>query len=306
MPFVYSPRYYADIGLHVFPIIKYRKVYEKLVNELALEASDFLASEPATREELLLVHTAEYLDDLKKCAWTNRTAYSELPISKEIVELFMLATGGTILASRAALTHGWAVHLSGGFHHAFAGKAEGFCYLNDLAVAAKVVQEEGLAKRIAIIDCDLHQGNGTAVIFQGDKSVFTFSIHQRDLYPVKEKSDWDIHLPVGVSDTEYMNHLQLAIPKILDDFKPDQVLYQAGADPYKEDQLGNLALTIQGLQQRDTFVFSECKKRALPIAATLGGGYAYNTDDTVQIHFNTCKATLEVFGLNESDYSKTN
>lgn len=297
MPFVYSPRYYADIGLHVFPIIKYRKVYEKVVKELGLAPSEFLNPEPAKWEELRLVHTAQYLDDLKNCAWTNRTADSELPISKEIVELFTLATGGTILASRAALAHGWAVHLSGGFHHAFADKAEGFCYLNDLAVAAKVVLKEGLAKRVAIIDCDLHQGNGTAVIFQDDESVFTFSIHQRDLYPVKEKSDWDIHLPVGVSDEEYMNHLHLVIPKILDDFQPELVLYQAGADPYQEDQLGNLALTIEGLARRDRFVFEECKKRALPIAVTLGGGYAYNTEDTVKIHFNTCKTAWEVFGF---------
>jgi acetoin utilization deacetylase AcuC-like enzyme len=295
MPFIYSPDYYADIGIHVFPIIKYRKVYEKLMREAGLQARDFLRPPPATREELLLVHTPQYLSDLETCSWTHRTMASELPISKEIVQMFRLATGGTILAARTAAASAWAVHLSGGFHHAFADKAEGFCYLNDLAVAAKVLQKERLAKKIAIIDCDLHQGNGTAVIFQNDKSVFTFSIHQRDLYPIKEESDLDIHLPVGVSDEEYMSHLEFAIPKILNEFQPDLVLYQAGADPYQDDQLGNLRLTIAGLKRRDEYVFSECKQRGIPVAATLGGGYAFHTEDTVQIHFNTGIAAMRVF-----------
>lgn len=295
MPFIYSPDYYADIGIHVFPIVKYREVYDKLHRELKLAASDFLAPQPAAPDELLLVHTREYLRDLQTCARTSRTASSELPISKEIVQMFKLAAGGTILTARTAAAHGWAVHLNGGFHHAFADKAEGFCYLNDLAVAAKVMQKDGLAKKIAIIDCDLHQGNGTAVIFKGDDRVFTFSIHQRDLYPIKEESNLDIHLPVGVSDEEYMSHLEFAIPKILNEFQPDLALYQAGADPYQQDQLGSLRLTIDGLKQRDKFVFAECKKRGVRVATTLGGGYAFNTEDTVQIHFNTCKAALETF-----------
>ncbi|MFQ5675655.1 MAG: histone deacetylase, partial [bacterium] len=206
-----------------------------------------------------------------------------------------LAAGGTILAAKEALEGGWAMHLSGGFHHAFADKAEGFCYLNDLAIAARVVQKDGLAEKVAIVDCDLHQGNGTAVIFQGDESVFTFSMHQRDLYPVKQKSDLDIHLPMRVSDEEYLRHLQQHIPRIFADFKPDLVLYQAGADPYEHDQLGNLSLTIPGLKRRDRFIFAECKRHNIPVAATLGGGYAYRTDDTVTIHCNTCKALLEIF-----------
>ncbi|MFQ5864591.1 MAG: histone deacetylase [bacterium] len=295
MPFIYSDRYFADIGFHVFPVIKYRLVYQKLVNEAGLTAEQFIAPKPATHDELRLVHTSEYLEDLTTCAWTPRTSYSELPISKEIIDLFVLAAGGTILACREALNHGWAVHLSGGFHHAFADKAEGFCYLNDLAVGVRVTQKQGLVHKVAIIDCDLHQGNGTAVIFQGDETVYTFSIHQRDLYPIKEKSDLDIHLPIGVSDKEYMSYLKQTIPNILSEFKPELVLYQAGADPYKEDQLGSLGLTIEGLQKRDEFIFEECKKRDIPIAVTLGGGYAFNTDDTVQIHFNTCRLAPEVF-----------
>jgi len=295
MAFIYSNRYYADIGFHVFPIIKYQRVFEKLVKEAGLPDSNFFEPAPATEPELLLVHTPEYLQDLADCSWTERTSYSELPISKQIIDVFKLAAGGTVLACREALKKGWAVHLNGGFHHAFADKAEGFCYVNDLAVACKVIQEEGVVEKVAIIDCDLHQGNGTAVIFQGDDSVFTFSIHQRDLYPVKQKSDLDIHLPIDTTDAAYLDHLQSSIPNILSEFNPDLVLYQAGADPYKNDQLGNLSLTIDGLKQRDKFLFEECKNRNIPVAVTLGGGYAVNTEDTVQIHFNTCESALEIF-----------
>lgn len=294
MHFVYSPKYHADIGEHVFPIVKYRKVYERLVHEAGVPPEQFLTPEPATREELLLVHTPAYLDDLAYERWTHRTNASELPLTREIVQMSILACGGTILATRQAVKTGWAVHLSGGFHHAFADRAEGFCYINDLAVATRVVQKQGLVQRVAIIDCDLHQGNGTAVIFQGDDSVFTFSIHQRDLYPVKEKSDLDIHLPVGVQDEEYLNHLKYALPRIFREFAPELVLYQAGADPFKDDQLGNLALTIDGLRRRDEFVFQQCRKNDVPVAVTLGGGYAYRTEDTVQIHYNTCLAARAV------------
>jgi len=300
MPFVYSPRYYADIGVHVFPIVKYRKVYEKLLETGTATERDFVEPRPATDQELLLVHTPEYLQDLRNCAWTERTAFSELPLSREIVELFVLAAGGTIVSGQEALRVGWAVHLGGGFHHAFADKAEGFCYINDLAVAARALQQQGAVKKVAILDCDLHQGNGTAKLFQDDETVYTFSMHQRDLYPVKERSDWDIHLPNGVTDEAYLAYLHEAIPKILDDFQPDLVLYQAGADPYEYDQLGSLALTIAGLKTRDAFVFEQCRQRGIPVAATLGGGYAYHTEDTVQIHFNTCVAALETFG-GESD-----
>lgn len=294
MPFIYSPRYYADIGVHVFPMVKYRGVFERL-REARVGEFAFLEPQPATERQLRSVHTPEYLQDLRNCACTTRTAYSELPISKEIIDLFILAAGGTILSCREALKTGWAVHIGGGFHHAFADKAEGFCYINDLAVAVKTMQEEAAIQKVAVLDCDLHQGNGTAVIFQGDDSVYTFSIHQLDLYPIKERSDWDIHLQTGVGDEEYLRHLQTTIPLILDEFSPDLVLYQAGADPYEQDQLGNLKLTISGLKRRDDYIFRECKNRSLPIAATLGGGYAFDTDDTVEIHLNTCRSAVEIF-----------
>ncbi len=298
MPFVYSKNYIADIGTHVFPVIKYKCVFEKLVNEAGIDESEFITPKPATEEQLKLGHTPEYLQDLSNCSFTPRTMYSELPISKEIIDLFVLVSGGTIEACRKAVKHKWAVHLSGGFHHAFADKAEGFCYINDLAVAVKVIQNEDLVRKVAIIDCDLHQGNGTTAIFEDDESVFTFSIHQEDLYPVKEKSDLDIHLPINTTNEEYMLHLHDAIPRIIKEFKPEFVLYQAGADPYEKDQLGNLCLTIDGLKERDTFIFKQCKENSIPFAVTLGGGYALNTDDTVQIHYNTCMTALRMFKQN--------
>lgn len=286
----------AELENHVFPVIKNKLVYEKLVNEANIAESEFIKPIPATNEELKLVHSSEYLEDLESCAFTPRTEYSELPISKDVIEFFILVAGGTIEACKQALNHKWAVNLSGGFHHAFSDRAEGFCYINDLAVAVRAIQKKGLAKKVAVIDCDLHQGNGTAFIFQNDKSVFTFSIHQYDLYPAKEKSDHDIHLPMNTSDKEYINHLHKAILKIIKEFKPEFVLYQAGADPFENDQLGNLSLTIDGLKQRDIFVFEQCNENNIPIAVTLGGGYAFNTDDTVQIHYNTCLEAKRIFG----------
>lgn len=297
MKFIYSPQYYADIGIHVFPIQKYHLVAAALRQQHHIPAEAFVEPVAATVEQLLAVHTQRYLDELYQCQWTPRTAYSELPLTREIVDMFVLACGGTILAAKLALQEGAAMHIGGGFHHAFAEKAEGFCYLNDLAVAIRVMQQapisitskksSGQIQKAMVIDCDLHQGNGTAKIFEQDPTVFTFSIHQQELYPVKEKSDWDIHLPNAVSDAAYLQHLQAHVPRILDEFRPELILYQAGADPYEHDQLGDLSLTIAGLAERDCLIFKWAKERNIPVAATLGGGYAFDTNDTVKIHTNT-------------------
>jgi len=294
MHFVYSPHYYADYGAHVFPIIKYRCVANALL-QAQVPPTAFVEPPLATREQLLHVHTALYLSDLEHCRWTNRTWASELPLTPEIVQLFQLFCGGTIQTAKLALHEGVCVHIGGGLHHAFADKAEGFCYLNDLAVAIRTVQAERLIRKAAVIDCDLHQGNGTAHIFQGDDTVFTFSIHQENLYPEKQASDLDIHLPDGVGDRVYLDHLHRHIPAILDDFRPDLILYQAGVDPYEEDQLGALRLTKEGLLERDRFVYQCARQRDLPIAVTLGGGYARNTGDTVALHVNTCLAAQQAW-----------
>ena len=293
---VYSPEYEADIGPHVFPTEKFRAVFERLVAEDGLEHHCEPSLPP--REDLLRVHTAEYLDDLEGARHTARTVMSELPISPEIVRWFTLSCGGTMLAARKALELGWAAHLGGGFHHAFPARAEGFCYLNDLAVAARHVQAAELAGRVAVIDVDVHQGNGTAAVFVGDPSVFTFSIHQEDNYPVKERSDRDIGLlsfdrgrpgSPYVTDDLYLHLLEPAIAEILDGFGPELVLYQGGADPYERDRLGGLRLTRTGLARRDRAVFSMCRERGIPLAITLGGGYAEDVRDTIAIHLETVR-----------------
>lgn len=292
--FVYSEGYYADIGAHVFPAAKYRLVYERLLARGIL-GRNLVEPEPASRTDLLLVHDEGYVEDLMRARSTERTATSELPISKAIVQASLLATGGTIRACEEALQEASAINLSGGFHHAFPDHAEGFCYINDMAVGIRSLQKKKKGIKVAVIDCDLHQGNGTAFIFRDDASVYTFSIHQRDLYPPKQDSSWDIHLRKGVGDEEYLDHLAKAVPAIVEKFKPDFVLYQAGADPYEQDQLGDLKLTIEGLKRRDDLVFGQCKSHGIPVAALLGGGYAVDTNDTVTIHVNTCLAAVECF-----------
>jgi acetoin utilization deacetylase AcuC-like enzyme len=289
VPLVYSPAYFADLQGHVFPIEKYRLIMERLAAEGL--ATEVVAPEPATRAQLELVHTSEYLDDLFAARWTPRTASSEMALTPEIARAFRLGAGGSIAAARLALERrGPAMNVGGGFHHAFPGHAEGFCYLNDVALAVKAMLDEGRAERAAVVDCDLHQGNGTAVIFQGEPNVFTFSIHEENLYPVKQKSDLDVGLPSFAGDDAYLPLLREYVPPVLDKHRPELVAYVAGADPYAGDQLGTLQLSIEGLAERDRVVLGACRERGLPVAILLAGGYAARTEDTVTIHVNTYKA----------------
>ncbi len=285
--YAWSPKYRLDWKDHVFWVRKYELVAERL----AAAGARFLEPPAATDAQLGLVHTAEYLRHLELLTQTPDLGYAEfeVPCGPDVLEAFRLSTGGTILAARKALELGAAGNVGGGFHHAFAGHGEGFCLLNDLAVAIRVVQAEGLAKRVSVIDLDLHQGNGTAAIFDGDPSVHTFSMHQENNYPRKERSTWDIGLDDYAGDEEYLGLLRPAVPRILDEFRPDLVLYQAGADPFEEDKLGLLKLTIGGLAERDRIVYRECRKRGIPVAVTLGGGYARRIEDVVTIHHNTLK-----------------
>ncbi len=284
--FSYHPGYFAGVGDHVYQVEKYQKTYDRL-RAAGIPEDAFSQPDPASDEEVGLVHTAEYIADLRNGVHNFRTLPSELPIGPEIVGASFLATGGTIQAARVALNNGKALNLSGGFHHAFPAQAEGFCYINDLAVAISVMKNDGLIHRAAVIDCDLHQGNGTAFIFQKDKTVFTFSIHQGNIYPQKKKSDLDVGLYDLATDDDYLPCIRENVPKILDGHKPDLVIYQAGADPYACDQLGTLKLTKAGIRERDEIVLFECRKRSIPIAGTLGGGYAVDPEDTVDIHYGT-------------------
>jgi len=289
---VHSPRYFCDIGPHVFPTEKFAHVRAVLTNEREVESGEIHEPEPAARADLLRAHTPEYLDDLEGLRWTHRTRMSELPLTAEVVRAYALASGGTTLAARGALERGLGINLGGGFHHASADRAEGFCYLNDLAVAVRVLQHEGKVRRAAVVDLDVHQGNGTALIFGGDESVFTLSIHQEMNYPIpKAASTLDVGLADGTGDEEYLRRLEPALERVWD-FAPEIVLYQAGADPYVEDQLGGLALSMAGLEARDRRVLEGCAERRIPAVVTLGGGYARRVEDTVSIHAQTCRIAL--------------
>lgn len=290
---VHSPAYCADIGTHVFQVHKFRRTFERLLADGLLAAGDVAVPEPVTRAEAALVHTEAYLSDLEGVAHTSRTQASELPFSQEIIRLFYLAAGGTCAACREALAGGAAINLSGGFHHAFAECAEGFCYLNDVAIGIRCMQAETGICSAAVVDLDVHQGNGTAKIFADDPAVFTFSMHQEQLYPVKQRSSLDVGLEAAVGDAEYLETLARHLPDILDHHRPQLVLYVAGVDPYEHDQLGGLGLSIEGMRQRDEYVIFEVRKRGIALAGVLAGGYAVSEDDTVEMHVNTCRAFLD-------------
>lgn len=288
-PWVYAPGVRPDWDGHVFPIEKYARVAAAL-------GGPFVEPQPATDGELLLVHTREYLDRLEAMTADPQLGYAEfeVPCTRTTVDAFRLATGGAIAAARLALEQGAAGLVGGGFHHAFADHGEGFCLLNDLAVLVRVLQRDGAIATAAVIDCDLHQGNGTARIFQQDRTVFTFSIHEQHLYPVKQRSDWDIGLEAFTGDAEYLAHVRTALPQILESVRPDLVVYQAGADPFAGDTLGSLQVSKAGLAERDAIVIGESRRRGIPIVATLGGGYATDTQDVVDIHTQTLRTLREL------------
>jgi acetoin utilization deacetylase AcuC-like enzyme len=310
---VYSPRYTIDIGLHVFPTAKYRLIQERL----GIPSNQ---PEPASWEALALVHTREYLDKLRHGRMTAEDlAQLELPWSIEMVEGFRTMVGGTILAATLACgdppgTTGSppaapprpaafriAAHIGGGLHHAFPNHGEGFCPFNDVAVAVRVLQARGIARH-AVIDLDVHHGNGTAFVFSsggsppaaaaGDPRVFTFSMHQQHNYPMwKPASTLDIGLADGTGDAAYLRELEKALPRVLD-HRPACVFYLAGADPYEDDQLGGLRLTREGLRARDRLVIDAVRAAGVPLVIVLAGGYARRVEDTVAIHCATIEEAL--------------
>ncbi|MFH1220985.1 MAG: histone deacetylase [Candidatus Eisenbacteria bacterium] len=289
MKLVWSDAYEVELFGHVFPITKYRLVKDALLAQGLATEEDLVAARRASGVDLVLVHTPEYVDDLINLRWTERTSRSEMALTPEIVNAYMVATGGTIAASDLALRDGISIHLGGGYHHSFPDHAEGFCYVNDVAVAIS-----RLRRRSCIVDCDLHQGNGTAFIFSGVPEVFTFSIHQENNYPLKQRSDLDIGLPDGADDTMYLRELGV-VGDILDSHKPEICFYLAGADPYEGDVLGGLALTKEGLRMRDLLVFEECRRRSIPVCVVLAGGYASRVEDVVDIHVGTVAEAKRIF-----------
>jgi acetoin utilization deacetylase AcuC-like enzyme len=296
LPFklVYHPGYDLNLGAHVFPAVKYRYIRERLLHEGFANFQDFEEPPPATDEQVLLVHDPDWVARLKE----GKLSYAELlkleiPYTRQTVDGFWLAAGGTIQAARNALRDGIGFNVGGGFHHAFPGHGEGFCAINDVAIAIRTLQREGAIERAMVIDCDVHHGNGTAAIFANDPTVFTLSIHQLDNYPSdKPPSSVDIDLPDLVEDDDYLRLLQKPYQAALAAFRPQLVFFVAGADPYREDQLGGLSLTIGGLQRRDALVIGAALAQHCPVMIVLAGGYARNVQDTVAIHCNTAKAAL--------------
>ncbi len=295
---VYSEEYDVDIGSHVFPTEKYRLIRKRLKDEGVLTDGDLIFPLPASDEDILLVHSREYLDKMKSGGLSPEERFKlELPYSSELVRASYICVNGTIRSSAVALEDGVGVHIGGGFHHAFSDHGEGFCVFNDIAIAVRRMMKDGRVGRAMTIDCDLHQGNGTADIFKDDKGVFTFSIHQQNNYPFfKPKSDLDIGLEDYASDKTYIGKLREHIPKIISSFGPGLIIYVAGADPYRGDQIGNLGLTIEGLKERDEFIFETARNFDVPIAVVLAGGYAARVEDTVEIHCNTVKTALKYSG----------
>lgn len=288
----YSPYYYADIGEgHVFPIRKFELVRDRLLVEGTLLPEEIVEPEPATVEDACLIHTEDYVSRLVEGTLTAKEIRKlGLPWSKSLVRRSFLATSGTINAAKTALVTGVASNLAGGTHHAYPDRGEGFCVLNDVAVAISVLRKEKLAERFLIVDLDVHQGNGTASIFASDPNVFTFSMHGAKNYPLfKENSSLDIELPDKTGDAEYLETLGESLHR-LSMYAADVIFYLAGADPYEKDKLGRLGLTIEGLKTRDEMVCNFAKENGTPIVTTMSGGYAQNIEDTVEIHCNTLRA----------------
>jgi acetoin utilization deacetylase AcuC-like enzyme len=300
LPFklVYHNDFDLHLGAHVFPSLKYKLIYELMLQHGFAAKEDFVAPQPATDEDLLLVHTPAWIESLKTGTLTEEEVLRlEIPFSRDMVKAFWLMAGGSILAARLALEQRFAFCVGGGFHHAFPGHGEGFCAINDIAVAIRRLQKEKLISRAMVIDCDVHHGNGTAAVFAGDDSVFTISIHQFNNYPtIKPPSDIDIHLADGTGDQDYIDRLGAAVTKSMYDFGPDLLMYVAGADPYEQDQLGGLRLTIEGLKRRDKLVIDTARRMQIPVATVLAGGYAMRVEDTVKIHTNTARVAAELFG----------
>jgi acetoin utilization deacetylase AcuC-like enzyme len=293
---VYSNEYWMlETGKHVFPLQKYRLVYENLL-AMGAKKENFLRPRPAPDEDVELVHSHRYLKRVKSGGLSAAELKAlEIRYSPELVRFALLSVGGTVLAARKALETGLAVHIGGGFHHAFPEHGEGFCLLNDVAVAARRMIQDRLAERVMIVDCDLHQGNGTAAALAGLREIFTFSIHQMDIYPTeKPLSTLDVGLWAGDGDAKYLAALHAHIPRIYREFRPSLVIYLAGADPYEKDQLGGLAVTKAGLKERDKVVVEHARQLGIAVAVVMAGGYALEIKDTVEIHLNTVRIAQRI------------
>lgn len=294
----YHPIYVLPLPKgHRFPMEKYELVPQQLLHEGTCSKSNFFEPEYPDEADILAVHDSEYVESLKNQTISAREARKiGLPMSERLVEREFIISQGTIEASEYALKYGVAMNIAGGTHHAYTNMGEGFCMFNDQAVAARWLQKNELAKQILIVDLDVHQGNGTAEIFAGDPSVFTFSMHGRKNYPFKKEiSDLDIELENGTEDEEYLRILKNTLPKLIDRVKPDFIFYLSGVDILATDKLGKLGCTQAGCKERDRFVLQTCHDLKIPVEVSMGGGYSPQIRNIVDAHANTFRLAQEIF-----------
>jgi len=297
MKIVFSKYYTVKTPGHVFKAGKFEAALKLLLKKGVVSKKDILEPARPSRSDLLLAHSHAWVRKNLEYKFTPQdSAKAELIITRGVARAHLMHVGGTILASRLALENGVGVNCGGGSHHAFRDHGEGFCLLNDIAIAVKKLLRARRIKRAMVIDLDAHQGNGTASIFRGDGRVFTFSLHGAEIYPEKkEKSSLDIELRPGTGDRAYLAALRSGLPRAMDRFKPDFAVYVAGADVYKGDLLGGQKLTMAGIQKRDRFVLGECRRRGVPAAVVLSGGYSARPENTAKIHAGTIKAAAFCF-----------
>jgi acetoin utilization deacetylase AcuC-like enzyme len=295
--------YYSDVfelplpDGHRFPMSKYTRLRERVANELTERGAELLLPPAATDEQLVLVHDRDYLDRVKYGGLsTLEQRRIGFPWSLKMVERSRRSTGATIAAARSAMADGISINLAGGTHHSFADRGQGFCVFNDSCVAARVIQLESAVDRVMVVDCDVHQGNGTAAIARDDDSIFTLSVQCESNFPFKKTAgDLDVNLPPGATDQVYLDALSNGIEQACSRFEPELVFYLAGADPFEGDRLGQLSVSKDGLRRRDQYVIDFFRGRSVSVAIAMAGGYANDVEDIVDIHFSTVKIALAQF-----------
>lgn len=295
----YCPLYHHPLPEgHRFPMAKYSLIPEQLLYEGTCTQENFFAPGQLSESQILRTHAAEYWQKLKEVnlsrAEERRTGF---PLSEQLVQREITICKGTIDNCKFALEHGISMNIAGGTHHAYADRGEGFCLLNDIAMASHWLLDQGLAQQILVVDLDVHQGNGTAKIMEDEPRVFTFSMHGEKNYPMKkEHSDLDIELPDGTDDSFYLKTLQTHLPRLIDEVQPDFIFFQSGVDVLETDKLGRLGMSINGCKERDRFVLEACHKNNLPVAVNMGGGYSPRLADIIDAHVNTFRLAQEIWG----------
>ena len=294
----FSPVYKYELPEgHRFPMIKYELLPEQLLYEGTVTEENFFHPEPLTEETILLTHESLYWQKLKNQQLSRKEIRAiGFPMTEKLVQRGMHIANGTLQCALYAREYGVALNIAGGTHHSFSYKGEGFCVLNDIAIAANYLLGRNFAQKVLIVDLDVHQGNGTAQIFRNKKEVFTFSMHGAKNYPLrKEQSDLDIPLPDKTTDESYLKTLQDTLPRLFDEVQPDMVFYLAGVDVLESDRLGRLSLSLSGCKERDRFVFESCKRNGLPVAVSMGGGYSKHLPYLIEGHANTYRVAQEIF-----------